>query len=231
MEYFDYIKYLKNNPLLKESEQGAKNDVELHKIIGNILPYEDLLWAVQGEWGKGDLYHDLEAAIFDKNTNEIINILKDYDVWEDYKHILNLNESEDEDWVDIEQGGEEDIDDLNIKYQRVLPNKKILIQVMKDSGRGSDLYHTLLAYFSKLNHVKGYDSDMSKIKDILKKYEVWDKYSHFFNMNEDRIKSLIKKTLDEMSVTGGGGAGAGFEPGIGMNYATPKAFKKVKKKK
>jgi hypothetical protein len=231
MEDFDYIKYLKNNPLLNESEQGTKDDVELHKIIGNSIPFADLLWAVKEDWGKGDLYFELEEAIFDKDADRIKSILQNYDVWDDYKHMLNLNESEDEDWVDIEQGGEEDIDNLNMKYQRVLPNKKILIQVMKDSGRGSDLYHTLLAYFSKLNHVKGYDSDMSKIKDILKKYEVWDKYSHFFNMNEDRIKSLIKKTLDEMSVTGGGGAGAGFEPGIGMNYATPKAFKKVKKKK
>ena len=56
--------------------------------------------------------------------------------------------------------------------------------------------------------------------------------SNSATMNEiNKIKEIVKKTLKEMSVTGGGGAGASFSAGIGMNYATPKAFKKLKKKK
>ena len=34
----------------------------------------------------------------------------------------------------------------------------------------------------------------------------------------------------EMSVSGGGTAGAAFSPGVGINYATPKAFKKKETK-
>jgi hypothetical protein len=41
----------------------------------------------------------------------------------------------------------------------------------------------------------------------------------------DKIKEIIRKKLKEMSATGGGGAS--FSAGQGMNYATPKAFKKV----
>lgn len=42
----------------------------------------------------------------------------------------------------------------------------------------------------------------------------------------DKIKEIIRKKLREMSATGGGGAS--FSAGQGMNYATPKAFKKTK---
>ena len=42
----------------------------------------------------------------------------------------------------------------------------------------------------------------------------------------DKIKEIIRKKLKEMSATGGGGAS--FSAGQGMNYATPKAFKKTK---
>ena len=42
----------------------------------------------------------------------------------------------------------------------------------------------------------------------------------------DKIKEIIRKKLREMSATGGGGAS--FSSGQGMNYATPKAFKKTK---
>jgi hypothetical protein len=41
----------------------------------------------------------------------------------------------------------------------------------------------------------------------------------------DKIKEIIRKKLKEMSATGGG---ASFSAGQGMNYATPKAFKKTK---
>lgn len=42
----------------------------------------------------------------------------------------------------------------------------------------------------------------------------------------EKIKEIIRKKLAEMSATGMGGAS--FSPGQGMNYATPKAFKKTK---
>lgn len=42
----------------------------------------------------------------------------------------------------------------------------------------------------------------------------------------DKLREAVKAVLKEMSMTGGGGAGASFTPGVGMNYATPKAFKK-----
>jgi hypothetical protein len=42
----------------------------------------------------------------------------------------------------------------------------------------------------------------------------------------DKIKEIIRKKLREMSATSGGGAS--FSAGQGMNYATPKAFKKTK---
>lgn len=45
----------------------------------------------------------------------------------------------------------------------------------------------------------------------------------------DKLKQAVKKVLKEMSATGGGTAGAAFSAGVGMNYATPKAFKRVKK--
>jgi hypothetical protein len=47
-------------------------------------------------------------------------------------------------------------------------------------------------------------------------------------MKLSELKKLVKETLQEMSMTGGGTAGAAFSAGVGMNYATPKAFKKVK---
>jgi hypothetical protein len=42
----------------------------------------------------------------------------------------------------------------------------------------------------------------------------------------DNIKDIIRKKLKEMSATNVGGAS--FSAGQGMNYATPKAFKKTK---
>jgi hypothetical protein len=47
-------------------------------------------------------------------------------------------------------------------------------------------------------------------------------------LKHSTLKEIIKKTLAEMSMTGGGTAGAAFSAGVGMNYATPKAFKKKK---
>lgn len=46
----------------------------------------------------------------------------------------------------------------------------------------------------------------------------------------DRLREAVKSVLKEMSMTGGGTAGAAFTSGVSMNYATPKAFKKKKVK-
>jgi hypothetical protein len=45
-------------------------------------------------------------------------------------------------------------------------------------------------------------------------------------MEHSKLRERIKNILKEISMTGGGIAGAAFSPGVGMNYATPKAFKK-----
>jgi len=42
---------------------------------------------------------------------------------------------------------------------------------------------------------------------------------------------LTEDEIEEMSTTGGGAGSASFTPGTGMQYATPYAFKKVKKQK
>jgi len=44
-------------------------------------------------------------------------------------------------------------------------------------------------------------------------------------------RQLTEEELEEMSTTGGGAGSASFTPGTGMQYATPYAFKKVKKQK
>jgi len=45
-------------------------------------------------------------------------------------------------------------------------------------------------------------------------------------MEHSKLRERIKNILKEMSMSGGGTAGAAFTAGDGMNYATPKAFKK-----
>jgi hypothetical protein len=46
-------------------------------------------------------------------------------------------------------------------------------------------------------------------------------------MEHSKLRERIKNILKEMSMSGGGTAGAAFSAGDGMNYATPKAFKKT----
>jgi hypothetical protein len=50
-------------------------------------------------------------------------------------------------------------------------------------------------------------------------------------MNPTQIKQIIKKVLTEMSMSGGGTAGASFSAGAGEQYATPFAFNPNKKAK
>ena len=50
------------------------------------------------------------------------------------------------------------------------------------------------------------------------------------NYPEDYKKAIFEEDIDEMSTTGGGAGSATFSAGTGMQYATPYAFKKKKKK-
>jgi hypothetical protein len=51
------------------------------------------------------------------------------------------------------------------------------------------------------------------------------------NQQFESLKDRIKKIIKEMSVSGGGAAGASFTPGIGDQYSTPNAFNPNKKAK
>jgi len=73
-----------------------------------------------------------------------------------------------------------------------------------------------------LNEIKV--NDPVEVFNKLKKDEEIDEI-------DESLKSKIKKIVKEMSMTGGGTTGATFNAGVGMNYSTPKAFKKIKKKK
>ena len=50
------------------------------------------------------------------------------------------------------------------------------------------------------------------------------------NYPEDYKKAIFEEDVDEISTTGGGAGSATFSAGTGMQYATPYAFKKKKKK-
>jgi len=78
--------------ILDENTLGTKLDVS----IGDnsfIVPYEELLYKIGQDHGNNDLYYEAEQAIFDKNFKALVNVLKDYSVYEDYKHMLSLNEN------------------------------------------------------------------------------------------------------------------------------------------
>ena len=90
------------NELLKEmyplnvpSTLGTKKDIELAKVL-QAKPYFDLLVAIRNDWGKdSDVYQALVPFFLtDKfDNNGFIRTLQEYDVYEQYKHLLNLNES------------------------------------------------------------------------------------------------------------------------------------------
>jgi hypothetical protein len=53
--------------------------------------------------------------------------------------------------------------------------------------------------------------------------------THVRNQYPEEYKKIMEIDLDEMSMSGGGSAGASFTPGTGAQYATPFAFKLKKK--
>ena len=72
------------------------------------------------------------------------------------------------------------------------------------------------------------DQNIQNVARELK--DVFNKYRTHLRKNYPDQYAEIKRQLDEMSTTGGGSGAASFTGGTGMQYATPYAFKKKKKK-
>mgnify|MGYP003349744253 CR=1 FL=1 len=66
-------------------------------------------------------------------------------------------------------------------------------------------------------------------KNIREKHP--EDYKKLKSIEEQQVKELIRKTLDEMSATGAGAGAGHFSPGAGAQYATPNAFNPNKKAK
>jgi hypothetical protein len=72
--------------------------------------------------------------------------------------------------------------------------------------------------------------DDPKIAELLGKVrDTFNLYRTHLRKNYPDLYSGIKNQLEEVSVSGGGVAGASFSPGVGAQYATPFAFNKKKK--
>ena len=72
------------------------------------------------------------------------------------------------------------------------------------------------------------DQNIQNVARELK--DVFNKYRTHLRKNYPDQYAEIKRQLEEMSTTGGGAGAASFTGGTGMQYATPYAFKKKKKK-
>tara|TARA_R100001440_G_scaffold46128_2_gene65885 strand:- start:1420 stop:2205 length:786 start_codon:yes stop_codon:yes gene_type:complete len=71
-----------------------------------------------------------------------------------------------------------------------------------------------------------------KVADLLGQIrDTFNSYRTHLRKNYPDLYSNVKNQLEEISVTGGGVAGATFTPGVGAQYATPFAFNKNKKAK
>lgn len=76
-------------------EIGGKPDIEMAQVL-QARPYEEILTKVGEDWGKNsDIFHLLlELYMAPKfNYKAFIQLLQNYDVYDEYKHLLNLNES------------------------------------------------------------------------------------------------------------------------------------------
>jgi len=79
---------------------GNMNDIEMADMI-HIKPYEELLRKVREDWGaESDIYYNLALAFWEDDDKidlpKIEKILYDYDLYDDYKHLIgkgiSLNE-------------------------------------------------------------------------------------------------------------------------------------------
>jgi len=81
-------------PMLEEEDTlGDKEDVKFTTSV-LMVPYLPLLKQIEKDWGKGDIYYEVEQALFDRNIDQVRKILKNYELDKEYAYLLNLNEAE-----------------------------------------------------------------------------------------------------------------------------------------
>lgn len=86
----------KKNNLNENTEIGTKHDAYLATLI-SAKPYEQVLDKASKDWGReSSLYSALESVFIKDRVDfkRLVSILKNYDVYDDYVHLLNLNEAD-----------------------------------------------------------------------------------------------------------------------------------------
>lgn len=81
-------------PMLEEVEDSSLGNKEDVKFVTSVTlqPYEELLRQARKEYGGTDFYFELEQALWDKDLEEIPNILRRYEMEGRFGHLLGLNE-------------------------------------------------------------------------------------------------------------------------------------------
>ena len=141
-----------------------------------------------------------------------------------------------------------------LKATRDAANELIRGESVRDDEVLRDIYDELRKEFNKFRtHLrKEYPAFYAQLKGQLTEEELvteskgaanyfddlkfnYQKAFRYLDADEkEEYKQLVKNffsKIEEMSTTGGGAGSASFTPGTGMQYATPYAFKKVKKQK
>jgi hypothetical protein len=77
-------------PML-ENELGSKLDADLISGVF-MLPYQNLLDDIEADLGKGDLYYEVQQALYDNDLEGVNMILKNYNVFDKYMK-PSLNEA------------------------------------------------------------------------------------------------------------------------------------------
>jgi hypothetical protein len=77
-------------PML-ENELGSKLDADLTPGVF-MLPYQNLLDDIEADLGKGDLYYEVQQALYDNDLEGVNMILKNYNVFDKYMK-PSLNEA------------------------------------------------------------------------------------------------------------------------------------------
>lgn len=79
-------------PMLEgEDTLGGKLDTELTSDIF-MLPYQNLLDSIEADLGRGDLYYEVQQALYDNDLEGVNMILKNYNVFDKYMK-PSLNEA------------------------------------------------------------------------------------------------------------------------------------------
>ena len=123
-----------------------------------------------------------------------------------------------------------------LKITRDAANELIRGESVRDDEVLRDIYDEQRKIFNKFRtHLrKEYPAFYAQLKTQLTEEEL-DEYNSGIYYDDEKTKPRprvkVNKEVEEMSTTGGGAGSASFTPGTGMQYATPYAFKKVKKQK